>query len=153
MHKGALLLKLLMGPLGGECSTQFVSLATLPSFSFISPHTQTHTYTLPLHLPLKSQPYWPSLMLLIRLSITLEEIDDYLILITYKGETLFDVFCVLALWLPIAFTLPHTHPSPLPTSTLFPLSPEILLYEAGYTHSGEAASVLQGELFPGTCYY
>ena len=46
MHKGPLLLPLLMGPLGGECSTQFVSHATLPSYSFIfSRRTLTHTHT------------------------------------------------------------------------------------------------------------
>lgn len=102
MHKGPLLLELLMGPLGGECSAEFVSLATLPSYSFI--FADTHTQFLSIS-PLKSRPSWPSLMPLIRLSITLEEIDDYLILITYKGESLFDVYCASALWLPIAFTL------------------------------------------------
>lgn len=42
-------------------------------FTFLFPHlSQTRTLILPLHLPLKCQPSWPSLMPLIRLSISLE---------------------------------------------------------------------------------
>lgn len=48
-------------------------------------------------------------------------IDDYLILITYKGETLFDVFCV---FLPLASYSPppYTH-TPFSSTHLTPLPP------------------------------
>lgn len=101
MHKEPLLLKLLMGLIGGECSAQSVSLATLPSYFFIF---LKHTHTSP------SPSYVSALLAFFdaanqALRHFRGDTDDYLILITDEGETLFDVLCV---FLPLASYLPHT---------------------------------------------
>lgn len=122
---------LLMGRRGGECPTHSV-LSTSPSYSFIFSHPPA------LPLPLLSAFFDAANQALHHFRWLPD--SNYI-----QRKTLFDVFCV---FLPLAcysFHFNNPHPPALPLET-----PQ---YEARHTHSGAAASVLQGELFPGTCYY